>query len=88
MIKELAGWIPAVVLPLSTLIQWITIVKNKSCEGVSIWSWTLFGLANAGAYLFVDKYASIQAIMAFLLSAALDVLIVLTLIKMKARARA
>ena len=83
MLKELAGWVPAIILPLSTLIQWIKILRSSSSEGVSVLSWALFGLANLGAYLFVDKYLSVQAIMAFLVSAILDLCIVVTVMRKK-----
>ena len=78
MYHEWAGWVPAIILPLSTLIQWIKLLRSPSVEGVSRLSWFLFGWANLGAYLFVDRPFSLQAILAFLLSATLDFCIVIT----------
>ncbi|MBN2803405.1 MAG: hypothetical protein JXR91_09945 [Deltaproteobacteria bacterium] len=82
-ITEIAGWIPAVVLPVGTLIQLFKIVKNSSIEGVSVSSWFLFGLANIGLYIFTEKYFAIQSLVGLLGTALMDFIIVALLIVKK-----
>ena len=77
------GWVPAVILPISTALQLAKILSVKSVKGVSILSWFLFGLANLGAYFYTDKMLKPQAILAFLVSAILDFIIVAVAIKFK-----
>lgn len=73
---NLAGWIPAVVLPVATAIQLIKIVKSKNASGVSLFTWLMFGLANTGLYFFTEKYFAIQSLLGLLLTAILDFTIV------------
>lgn len=75
-----AGWLPAIILPFSTSLQLWRIVRERHSEGVSAPAWGLFAVANFGAYLFTGQYSSIQAILAFLLSAFLDLCIVVFLL--------
>jgi len=72
---KIAGWIPAFILPTATLLQLIK-VFGGSLEGVSALTWLLFGLANAGSYIFTEKYFSPQAIFAFGITALMDFMIV------------
>jgi uncharacterized protein with PQ loop repeat len=78
---NIAGWIPAVVLPVATAIQLIKIVGEKSIEGVSIWSWLLFGFANIGMYIFTEKYWAVQSILGLLVTAVMDFIIVALVIR-------
>lgn len=73
---ELAGWIPAIIFPSATAIQLIKIVREKTAEGVSILSWSLFGAANISLYFYAEKYFSIQSILGQLGTAFLDFIIV------------
>ena len=73
---DIAGWIPAIVLPSATISQLIKILRADSVNGVSIISWFLFGLANIGLYIFTEKYFTLQSIMGLLLTAILDFMIV------------
>lgn len=73
---NLAGWIPAVTLPLATCFQLGKILKTRSAEGVSAVTWLLFGFANLGIYIFTEKYGVIQSILAQLLTAILNFIIV------------
>lgn len=75
MLIALCGWLPAVIIPLATLIQLSTILRNRSAAGVSASTWFLFGVANIGLYVYTEKYGDIQAIAGLLGSAALDFLI-------------
>ncbi|MBF0432482.1 MAG: hypothetical protein HQK83_14455 [Fibrobacteria bacterium] len=72
---KLAGWLPAVILPTATTLQLIRVMQSSG-GNVSALSWFLFGLANVGAYLFTEKYFSIQALLSFALTAVLDFVIV------------
>lgn len=72
---KLAGWLPAVIIPTATIIQLITIFKDRSTQGVSWLTWFLFGVANIGLYIYTEKYAALQSIVGLLGSAALDFLI-------------
>lgn len=74
-LKAFAGWLPAVILPTATFLQ-LKKMWFVDAEGVDPITWGLFGIANLGAYIFTNKYKSPQAIIAFLLSAILDFIIV------------
>ena len=75
-LTNLAGWIPAVILPMATLLQLIKIARTKSVEGVSMMAWILFGIANIGLYVFTEKYLAPQALIGMLGTAALNFVIV------------
>lgn len=75
-IADLAGWIPAVILPLAALLQLIKIIKTKSGDGVSVPAWTLFGIANIGLYIFTEKYFALQSLAGLLGTAVIDFMIV------------
>ena len=78
--RTIAGWLPAVILPLATADQLWTMIRSGSTENVSAFTWTLFLLANLGA-LFLQRpqtrIAGIQMALAFGLTSVLDVVIVL-----------
>ena len=69
------GWLPAIIIPLATIIQLSTIVRNRSVDGVSWVTWSLFGIANVGLYVYTEKYGDIQSIVGLLGSAILDFVI-------------
>ena len=73
---ELAGWLPAIIIPLATLLQCIEVFRASSVEGVSWTTWLLFGIANIGFYIYTEKYTSFQTILGFLGTAAIDFVIV------------
>lgn len=73
---NLAGWIPAVFLPLATFFQLRQLLKSKHAEGVSVMTWLLFGFANLGIYIFTEKYGVLQSLLAQLLTAVLNFVIV------------
>ncbi|MEM9266447.1 MAG: hypothetical protein AAGA46_13055 [Cyanobacteria bacterium P01_F01_bin.13] len=76
LITNLAGWIPAVILPTATISQLLKIVRSKSAEGVSLSTWLLFGIANVGLYIFTEKYFTLQALIGLLGTAIMDFIIV------------
>lgn len=69
------GWLPAIIIPLATIIQLSTIIRNRSVNGVSWVTWSLFGVANVGLYIYTEKYGDIQSIVGLLGSAILDFVI-------------
>lgn len=73
---NLAGWLPAIVLPVATAAQLIKIVRGKNAENVSLFTWLMFGLANTGLYFFTEKYFAVQSLLGLLLTAVLDFSIV------------
>ena len=80
---ELAGWVPAIIFPSATFLQLLKILREKTAEGVSISSWTLFGFANIGLYFYAEKYLALQSLVGFLGTAIIDFLIVGMTIKFK-----
>ncbi len=88
MIIEIIGWILVLILPTASAVQLFKIVKSKRTEGISAFAWFLYALANFGTYIFAEKLLSIQAILAFLLTGFLNLIIVgLTLVYNKRRKR-
>ncbi|WFB37595.1 hypothetical protein P3T73_07460 [Kiritimatiellota bacterium B12222] len=73
---NVAGWIPAITLPAATSLQLIKLLRSRSTQGVSVLTWVLFGIANLGIYIFTEKYFVIQSLMAQLLTAILNFIIV------------
>ena len=72
---DIFGWLPAIIIPLATIIQLSTIIRDRSAEGVSWITWFLFGVANVGLYVYTEKYFDIQSIVGLLGSALLDFVI-------------
>lgn len=76
LLTNIAGWIPAVILPVATFLQLAKISKLKSAQGVSISTWLLFGFANLGLYVYTEKYFALQTIIGLLGTAVMDFVIV------------
>ena len=86
---ELAGWVPAIIIPAATFIQLAAIIKLRSAKGVSALTWILFGIANICLYIYTEKYTDIQTILGMLGAALLDFIIAsLALMKYGNRAHA
>ena len=75
-IVEISGWLPAIIIPVATALQLISIIKRGSAEGVSGTVWLLFGIANLGLYIYTEKYFEYQAIIGLLGTAVIDFVIV------------
>jgi len=71
-VMELAGWLPGVIFPGATALQFVKIWKEKTAKGVSISTWVLFAFANVGLDGYAQKYDSLQLIVGLLGTAALD----------------
>lgn len=74
---NLIGWIPAIILPSATALQLLRLIRARSAEGVSIATWALFGIANVSLYIFTEKYSAIQSVLGLLVTALLNVAIVI-----------
>jgi hypothetical protein len=72
MLADIAGWLPAIILPTASGLQLYKILRYKKAQGVSALAWALFGMADLGAFFFAEKYFVIQSILAFLLTAVLN----------------
>lgn len=83
LLTELAGWIPAIILPAATVSQLIKIVRSRSVEGISLATWLLFGIANVGLYVFTEKYFALQSLLGLLGTAIMDFVIVIMIITLK-----
>jgi hypothetical protein len=75
-LTDIAGWIPAVILPAATFLQLVKISRLKTARGVSVSTWFLFGLANLGLYFYTEKYFSLQSIFGLVGTAIMDFVIV------------
>lgn len=80
LITDIAGWIPAVILPTATFIQLVRLAVVRSAVGVSLSTWLLFGFANLGLYVYTEKYFEVQSILGLLVTAVLDFIIVAMII--------
>ena len=72
---DITGWVPAIIFPAATLIQLIAILRSNSVKGISPLTWTLFGFANIGVYIYTEKYWALQTIIGCLGTAAVDFII-------------
>ena len=75
-VVEVSGYIPAVVIPIATAMQLLSLIRSGKTAGVNWRSWFLFGVSNIGLYIYTEKYTSLQSIAGLLGSAALDFAIV------------
>ncbi len=86
-ITNIAGLIPAVVLPIAALSQLITIARKKSADGVSLITWGLFGIANIGLYIYTEKYSAWQSIVGLLGTAVINFIIVTMTVYLRKKAK-
>ena len=86
-VTNLVGWVPAVILPVASLIQLIKIWRSRTVAGVSLMTWLLFGIANLGLYVFTEKYTSPQAIIGLLGTALINFVIVGLILVLSSRSR-
>jgi FtsH-binding integral membrane protein len=84
-LAALAGWIPAVIFPTATSLQLIAMLRARSAKGVSIVAWLLFALANLCLYFYMGRYAEPQAILSGLLTATLNLAIVVAALLLRQR---
>ena len=78
---EIFGYIPAIVYPTATIVQLLYLIKAKSSEGVSVITWGAFALGNVSLYIYTEKYTEIQSIVGLLVTAVLQLLIIVFVLK-------
>lgn len=75
-LTDFAGWIPAVIFPSASFLQFMAIVRRKSAAGVSALSWLLFAVANVSLFFYMERYFEIQSIVGALGTAIVNLLVV------------
>lgn len=75
-LRYLLTWVPAFAFPLSHLVQIYKMLKTGEVQDVAVLTFYGYFLGNMGAYLFVEKYFDIRTLMAFVLTAFLEIVIV------------
>ena len=81
--KRLAGWLPAIILPIAATDQLVRSLLSEDVSGISVTAWFLFLLANIGSLVFAsggDRIAKMQVLIAFGITAVLDAAIVIVLL--------
>lgn len=75
-LSDFAGWIPAVIFPSASFLQFLAIVRRKSAAGVSALSWILFAVANISLFVYMERYAEFQSILGALGTACVNLMVV------------
>ena len=78
---EIFGYIPAIVFPTATIIQLIHLIKSKTSEGVSAYTWGAFALGNVSLYIYTEKYTQLQSIIGLLVTSVLQIGIIILVFK-------
>lgn len=78
-----AGVIPSIVFPGAALVQLIALLRRNHAGSVSVASWWMFAVANLCLYVYTEKYLEVAAILTFLGTAALNVAVALTAMRLK-----
>ena len=81
---EIFGYIPAIVFPTATIIQLIHLIKSKTSEGVSPFTWGAFAIGNVSLYIYTEKYSQLQSIIGLLLTSILQIVIIVLVFKYRA----
>ena len=82
-IAKSAGFLPALLFPIGTLLQLIKIIKNNSTRGVSMFLWVLMLFGNIGLYILSKKYLSWKSIVGFLGTGILNIMIIFYILYLK-----
>ena len=56
------GWVPAVVFPTASFFQLFALARRGTSDGVSIATWSLFGVANVCLYLTIGEWGKPQVV--------------------------
>ncbi len=73
---ELAGYVPALIFPIATLMQLVHLLRTKKSDGVPALTWAAFAIGNICLYIYAEKYWELQSIIGQLGTAALQVYVV------------
>ena len=82
-ISNTAGFLPAILFPVATILQLDKLIKNKKAGGVSLYTWILMFIGNVGLYALSGRYKNWKSILGYLGSAALNLAIVFYLVHLK-----
>ena len=55
-VEDAVGWVPAVVFPVATILQLVSLIHRGRADGVSATTWALFALANACLYVTIHEW--------------------------------
>ena len=75
-LSDFAGWIPAVIFPSASFLQFMAIVRRKSAAGVSALSWLLFAVANVSLFFYMERHFELQSIIGALGTAIVNLMVV------------
>lgn len=75
-LSDFAGWIPAVIFPSASFLQFLAILRRKSATGVSALSWILFAVANISLYFYMERHFELQSILGALGTAVVNLMVV------------
>jgi len=78
---EFVGYVPAVIFPTATIIQLFHLYNTKSSDGVSAIAWGAFSIGNISLYIYTEKYTQLQSIIGLLVTAILQLLIIVLVYK-------
>ncbi|MFN6262176.1 MAG: hypothetical protein ACK4XG_05130 [Chromatiaceae bacterium] len=78
---ELVGYIPAIIFPVATLMQLFHLLRTKESAGVPALTWAAFALGNISLYIYAEKYFELQSILGQLATAALQIYVVMLILK-------
>jgi fatty acid desaturase len=81
---DAVGWVPAVVFPVASVLQLMTLLRRGKADGVSVLTWSLFAVANVCLYLTVAEWTRPQVIVTTLGTAAVQVVVVMTALRLRA----
>ncbi len=78
---EFAGYVPAVIFPVATLMQLFHLLRTKESAGVPALTWAAFALGNLCLYIYAEKYFELQSIIGQLATAALQIYVVVLILR-------
>jgi hypothetical protein len=86
-VEDAVGWVPAVVFPVATILQLVSLIHRGRADGVSATTWALFALANACLYVTIHEWLRPQVLISTLGTAVLQLLVVFLVLKFRAMAK-
>lgn len=87
-VEDTVGWIPAVIFPMATVLQLVSLIHRGRADGVSATTWALFALANVCLYVTIHEWLRPQVLISTLGTAVLQLVVVVLVLKFRAMSRA
>lgn len=81
MFIKIAGIIPAFIFPIASIIQCLHLLRVKNSKGNSLPSWFAFVIGNVCLYIYTEKYLELQAILATLGTALIQLYVIFLIYK-------